>query len=87
MVDEQTLQQFTKQLESFKTAFESIAQSLQTQLNSVLEKVTKLAENTSFMPKVMKSNKEIKKMGEQLELIMDGLLARLDSISEEKGYM
>ncbi len=87
MADNDTIETFTKQLEAFQNGFAAISQNLQNQLDDVLKNVSKLEENTSFMPKIMKSNKEIKSAGEKLALIVDTLLTRLDGICEDKGIM
>jgi len=87
MVDDKTLETFAKQLESFETGFNAITQNLQTQLKDVNNTLDKLQSNTSFMPKIMTSNKEIKNTGEKIQVLVDTLLARLDGICEDKGIM
>jgi hypothetical protein len=81
-MSEDTIKEFTKRIEMFQKGFEMIAQSLQTQLEKVVVSTDKLAINTSFMPKIVESNKEIKKMGEKLQLLTDGLISRLDAVGK-----
>lgn len=81
-MSEDTIKEFLKRIEMFQKGFEMITQSLQTQLEKVVVSTEKLAQNTSFMPKIVESNKEIKKMGEKLQLITDGLISRLDTVSK-----
>ena len=81
-MSEDTIKEFMKRIEMFQKGFEMITQSLLTQLEKVVINTEKLANNTSFMPKIVESNKEIKKMGDKLQLLTDGLISRLDAVGK-----
>ena len=81
-MSEDTIKEFMKRIERFQKGFEMITQSLLTQLEKVVINTEKLANNTSFMPKIVESNKEIKKMGDKLQLLTDGLISRLDAVGK-----
>jgi hypothetical protein len=81
-MSEDTLKEFTKRLEMFQKGFEMITKSISTQLEKIAVQTEKLAANTCFIPKIMESNKETRKTGEKLEMIIDGLINRLDGMSQ-----
>ena len=64
-----------------------ITKNMNDQLAKIAVQTEKLVANTAFMPKIMKSNKAIKKSGENLQLIVDALMGRLDSIAKDRGMM
>jgi hypothetical protein len=79
-MSEETTKQFLQRIELFQKGFEAITKSINDSLTKITTQTQKMAENTSFMPKIVESNKDIKKSAERLSLIVEGLMGRLDKI-------
>jgi hypothetical protein len=80
MSDEETINKFLERIEMFTKGFEAITKNLNESLEKMSKDAAKLAENTNFLPKILTSNKEIKKSTENLTLIITTLLARLERV-------
>lgn len=64
----------------FQKGFDMITKNISSTLEKIAAQTEKLAMNTSFIPKIMETNKELKKSGEKIQLIMDGVINRLDNL-------
>jgi regulator of sigma D len=80
MSDDETIKNFCERIDSFSSGFAAITKNINEQLEKMSDSAAKLAENTSFLPKILASNKEIKKSTEKLNLIITTLLARLEKL-------
>jgi hypothetical protein len=87
MTDDDALKMFTQRIEMFSKGFEMITKNLLDQMEKVKANSVQMAENTAFMPQILKSNKEIKKTTDQLALILEGLTNRLDKICQDRNIM
>jgi hypothetical protein len=86
-LSEEAIKDFTKRMEMFQKGFEMITSSMTGSLDKISGEMVKLVENTTFIPKIMKSNKDIKKFGEKLQLMIDALMARLDQVAKANNIM
>lgn len=84
-MSEDALKQIAQRLELFQKGFEMITKNLSDTLAKINTDSAKIAENTAFMPKILESNKEIKKSTDNLALVLDGLMCQLDKIAQKNN--
>ena len=80
MSDDETINNFCERLDMFSHGLEAITKNISDQLEKMSKDATQLADNTAFLPKILESNKDIKKSTEKLNMIITTLLARLERI-------
>jgi hypothetical protein len=85
-MSEDTLKMIAQRLDAFQKGFEAITKSLSVSLAKMEKTSDELVQNTSVLPKIVESNKEIKKASEKFELLVDTLIRRMDKVCHDKGY-
>jgi hypothetical protein len=85
-MSDDTLAMIAQRLDAFQKGFEAITKSISQSLVKIEKQTEDLAQNTKFIPKVVETNKAIKKAGEQFGLLIDVLTRRLDKVIGDNNY-
>lgn len=85
-MSEDTLKMIATRLDAFQKGFEAITKSISQSLIKIEKQTEDLAQNTKFIPKVVETNKAIKKASDQFALLVDNLTRRIDKVIQDKNY-